>query len=831
MFSLQRGSFGGKITNMKKKNFFSWYWRVGIKSSFSVEKNLFAFLVRYFSIAELLGTLFSPWKRDVEVAGWEGWRPLKSLGILADNLFSRFIGAGIRLAVATGGIISLLIFFFFSASLLLIWIFPPVIILALKAIYFPFNVVLFTFFLIFYLFALLISHKNSKEDDPEDEDPGQLFKKKWFRRVCERLGIPGENLDKAVIESIGSENFLRNLGMTRKNLEEIMRLEFEENLRIDKKSKFWLKENLDKVPAVGRYWKYAYTVNLNKYSQDLSKFDPTEYSGASLIGRDEELKLADLILSRPSQNNVLITAKPGTGRKTLIHHFARLIRTGNMDGYFNKKRVLVFNLGEAMADSASKGWNIESFLHLMFSEAARAGNVILVIYDLENYLGKESGFNRPDISAIMEEYLPLPNFQVISTSTPGEYHRLIEKHESLAKSFEVVELHEPSPEEALEILFEKLARYEKKRIIFTYPALKYIVDSSGKYNWAVPLPERAIDLAEEVLMHWLANRRTRWILSETVDEFLSLKTGTAMGKIKSDEREKLLNLEKILHRRIIGQDEAVKQVTEALRRARSGINDPKKPVGSFLFFGPTGVGKTETAKALAEAYFGDENKMIRLDMSEFQNPGSLDRIIGSNFLNQPGQFTNQIKDNPFSLVLLDEIEKAHPDILNLFLQILDEGYVTDVFGEKINFRNCIIIATSNAGAVLIQELIKDGKPADAIKETLVNNLVEKGVFKVEFLNRFDGVIFFRPLEDAQLRSVASLMLGRIARRLRKEKNIEVDFEEGILEIIIEKGYNPMFGARSLCRYIEDKVENLIAKKIISGEAKKGETIKISSSDF
>ncbi|MDD5396714.1 MAG: AAA family ATPase, partial [Candidatus Moranbacteria bacterium] len=418
-------------------------------------------------------------------------------------------------------------------------------------------------------------------------------------------------------------------------------------------------------------------------------------------------------------------------------------------------------------------------------------------------------------------------FQIVASSTPHEYHQLIEKQEHVAKYFEVIEVREPSEEEAEMILLDQLEKYESKRVLFTFKAIKTIVRDSGRHNWEFPLPERAIDFAMGVLMFWEKKSDERFITEKTVDDYLSLKTGVPQGEIEGAERKKLLNLEATLHRQVIGQDEAISQVSEALRRARSGIGNSKKPVGSFLFLGPTGVGKTETAKALAKTYFGDENKMIRLDMSEFQSPNSIDRLLGSSQLNQPGRLVTQIKDNPYSLLLLDEIEKAYPEILDIFLQILDEGYVNDAFGEKINFRNTMIIATSNAGASLIKKMVEEKSPAEEIKQAVIDHAIENNIFRTEFLNRFEGVIFFRPLNENELRSVVRLQLQKFTRTLAKEKNIEIIVDDSVVEKIIAKGYNPIFGARSLNRYIESEVESMVAKKIISGEVKKGEAIAIS----
>ena len=515
------------------------------------------------------------------------------------------------------------------------------------------------------------------------------------------------------------------------------------------------------------------------------------------------------------------------GKSTLIHSLAKKIRTGKAERYFKNKRILVMDMGRLISDAINKGVDVENEIRHLFTEAANAGNIILAIEHFEQYLGKEASAFHPDIAPVLGEFLAHPNFQIIATSSPKEYHQLIEKHDQILKYFETIEMREPSEEDTIEILYSDLKPYEIGRVVFTHEGFKSIIRESNRYNWSSPLPERAIDLAMDVMMYWSKKSDELFVNEETVAEFLSLKTGTPHGEVKSGERKKLLNLEKILHQQVIGQEEAIKQVAEALRRARSGISNTDKPVGSFLFLGPTGVGKTETAKALAKTYFGDEEKMIRFDMSEFQSPSSIDRLIGSSQLNQQGRLVTAVKDNPYSLILLDEIEKAYPEILDIFLQILDEGFVTDAFGEKVNFRNAMIIATSNAGAALIKEEVGKGYDAEKIKQDIIDYAISNGIFRVEFLNRFDGVIFFRPLAGDELTSVVRLMLQKLAKRLQSEKNIEVEFSDDIMGKIIEKGYNPIFGARSLNRYIEDTVEDILAKKIIAGEVRRGEKVRIS----
>jgi ATP-dependent Clp protease ATP-binding subunit ClpC len=357
--------------------------------------------------------------------------------------------------------------------------------------------------------------------------------------------------------------------------------------------------------------------------------------------------------------------------------------------------------------------------------------------------------------------------------------------------------------------------------------MKHLIDKAMDFNWEVSMPERAIDLATEVFLYWKKEAEGNGITVEVVDRYLSLKTGIKHGDIESSEKRKLLNLEEILHQRVVGQEEAIRQLAEAMRRARTGLGGENKPIASFLFMGPTGVGKTESAKALSQAYFGNEERMIRMDMSEYQTPTAIERLIGSASLNKPGVLINKVKDNPFSLLLLDEIEKAYVDILDVFLQVLDEGYLTDAFGKKVSFRNMIIIATSNAGAPIIRKMITEKRANEEINKAVIDYAIENGVFKPEFINRFNGVIFFRPLTENEIVSVTRLLVNKFAKRLKEEKNIEIIVSNETIKNISQSGYDPVFGARSLQRYVEDKIEDLIAKKIISGEIKKGEKVNVS----
>ena len=394
--------------------------------------------------------------------------------------------------------------------------------------------------------------------------------------------------------------------------------------------------------------------------------------------------------------------------------------------------------------------------------------------------------------------------------------------------FEKVEVPEISEEETMIILENLVPLIEKKyRIFIFFLAIRDIVSLSAKYLPALPFPKKAMDIFDEVAVQVCSLKR-KVVTEEDVVKIISEKTQIPIGKMEVREREILLNLEQLIHQKIINQDLAVKEVSSALRRARAEVFERKKPMGTFLFLGPTGVGKTETAKALAEIYFGSEKKIIRLDMSEFQQIKDISRLIGST--REDGYLTTKIREDPFSLVLLDEIEKAHPNILNLFLSVLDEGYLTDGLGRTVNFKNTIIISTSNAGYQIILEALARETEWSLVKKTLMDYLFEKGIFRPEFINRFDGVIVFNPLTKENLLDIVGLQLQKLKEGLLK-KDIEFIITNPLKEKIVQLSYNPQFGAREMKRVIQDKIENVLAKALLGGEIKRGDRIEINPLTF
>lgn len=603
---------------------------------------------------------------------------------------------------------------------------------------------------------------------------------------------------------------------------------WEENLEeeIKERKKFWKWENLIKKDSLAKDWASGYTVTLDKFSIDLSKVLKKKYF-PEIIGHQKEIRTIERILSKEQNNNVLLIGEPGIGKKSIVQGLTVKLLLGKSLPNLNYKKIKALNISFLLSRAENQE-EVQITLDKVFQETLAAGNVILTINDFDNFIKSEKQPGTIDISGIISSYLSLSNFQIIAITTYQGLHKYLEKRPEILNFFEKVEVSEISERETL-VLLERLALiYEQKHKKFiSYQALKEIISLAVKYLPSLPFPKKAIGLLDEVMVY-VFQIKDKIVLPKHVAKIVSEKTQIPVGEIEIKEKEILLNLEKLIHQRIINQDKAVDEIAAALRRARAGITIKKGLMGGFLFLGPTGVGKTETSKALAEIYFGSEQKMIRLDMSEFQAIKDIPRLIGSP--QQEGLLTTQVRENPFSLILLDEIEKAHPNVLNLFLQVLDEGFLTDGLGRKINFKNSIIIATSNAGYKIILEALRERTEWSQVKQKLLDYLFEKAIFRPEFINRFDGVVVFKPLSKENLLNISELLFQELKKNL-KEKNIEFIITLPLKEKIVELSYSPIFGAREMKRVIQNKVENVLASAILSGKLKGGNKVEIDPEKF
>lgn len=643
----------------------------------------------------------------------------------------------------------------------------------------------------------------------------------------------------------------------------------------------------------------ANTPTLDSFSRDLTqlaregKLDP-------VIGRETEIQRVMQILSRRTKNNPCLIGEPGVGKTAVVEGLAQMIVSGNIPETIAKKRVMTLDLSGMVAGSKYRG-EFEERIKRVLAEVMEDGEVLLFIDEIHTIIGAGGAEGAIDASNILKPSLARGEIQLIGATTIEEYRKYIEKDAALERRFQPVTVEEPSEEETFAILKGLRGRYEEHhQVRITDEALQASVKLSARYINDRFLPDKAIDLIDEASsklrltsyvepgeikvleedIRKLEKQKEEAIKAEAYERAGDLKrkqgkkqerieklrdkwqkdksskklivgeneiadvvsgwTKIPVRKLEEEETERLRKLEGILHQRVIGQEEAVAAVAKAIRRGRVGLKDPKRPIGSFLFLGPTGVGKTELCKTLSEAMFGTENSLIRVDMSEYMEKHSVSKMIGSPpgyvGYEEGGQLSEKVRRNPYSVILFDEIEKAHPDVFNILLQVLDDGHITDAQGRRIDFKNTILIMTSNAGA---ENIISPKRLGFAVAEDeseryryMKDRVMEevKRLFKPEFLNRIDEIIVFHPLTKDNMKEIVSIMLAAIQKRTRAQLDIAIHVTEDGKEFLIEKGYDEKYGARPLRRIIQSHVEDKLAEKILDGEIHNGDEVEIAKGE-
>lgn len=570
--------------------------------------------------------------------------------------------------------------------------------------------------------------------------------------------------------------------------------------------------------AMNRAMTAQATKELDKVSQDLTQVGRLGYL-PPLINREKEMAEIFRIFEGGSRSVVLV-GKPGVGKDAIVAGIAERMIEEEVPTVLSDKRIVQLSVPQLVSgvDPAKAGER----LLIVLGEVARSGNILLVVPDVHQLVGVAIG-EGIDLADTFATELGKGYFLCIATSGEAEYKKFLEGH-SLGRALEKVGVEEMDQNTAIQTLEAKSGSIEaKQRVFFSYDAIERAVELSAKYMHDRFLPAKAIEVAKEAAEMVRQKRGAKQLISgEDVAGIVAEKTKIPVTQVTTEESEKLLHLEEEMHKRIIDQEEAVKVVAAALRRARAELRSEKRPIANFLFLGPTGVGKTELAKTVAATYFGNETAMIRIDMSEYQNQPSLARLIGAPGAKEGGILTEAVRKQPFTIVLLDELEKAHKDILNVFLQVMDDGRLTDNHGRTIDFTNAILIATSNAGAQLIQDEVRAGTAIEKIKDRLINEKLRE-FFRPEFLNRFDGVIVFKPLSSDDILQITWLMIGQIQKKL-EQKGINLEVEDVAAEELARAGFDPVFGARPLRRVIQEKVENALANFLLKQKLGRRDTV-------
>lgn len=582
--------------------------------------------------------------------------------------------------------------------------------------------------------------------------------------------------------------------------------------------------------GIGKAWIYGYTFILSHFSKDINEVIAKSRDIFG-IGHDEEVENLVSTLGKITNRNALLIGEPGVGKSSIILGLAQRINRGDVPEQMKDRRIVELDINALIAHAQDKR-NIEELMIKAMTELSRAGNTILYIDEIQQIVPAKAAESGQSIAGIMLPYILNSNFPIIGSINYADYKKFFYGNESLRQSFTNIEIQEISAADALIILESKIHELEYNFNCFlTFPALVAAVEISERYIKDRKLPSSAVQTIEATCS-WAQANGVKKITSEHVSKVISIQRNVNITSIDQEESNKMMKLEENIRNKIIGQDAAVIAISEALRRARADIRNPNKPIGSFLFIGPTGVGKTYLAKVVGEEYFGSQDSIIRLDMSEYQDKASITRFLGSSeSSNMMGQaeisLVDRIKRRPHTVVLFDEIEKANPEILNLFLQIFDEGRLTSAYGETVDFTNAIIVCTSNIGSQILLEALNE--PNTMWEEAKERSLLElRQSLRPELINRFDDIIVFQPHDSSKLSSIAVLELNELAKRLA-EKDITIKWAQQIPMLIASKSNVPGMGARPMKRYIQDRIEGQIAKGIIEQEIKPGQEIEIPES--
>ena len=804
-------------------DFLSWHYTIGLK--FYSERYISALfsIIHYFSLPLLIPTLFAPWKRLIVVSKRPGFRFLEYLEEASFNFVSRFIGAAVRMVLFITGLLLLLFVAIAGVLGYIPWLLLPFVSISIYSKYSNKP-------------STVIPKITNLMRDSKDNSIGVFLKSKPGQFFVHHTGIPEEklmsNASSSPIEfsekyesfvelmqainkaKIWSEEFLRTNSLSK---EDLLATAYWWDRVESEKSYLPESQNYQRA-GIGLELLYGYTPTLDQYGTDMS----TEFGFSHrLIGRENIVQRIERVLK--SGNSVILIGPPGVGKRTVILEFAHKALIGDLGPEMAYRRVVELDYNFVFSESIDMNQKKVKLAQIL-TEAEKAGNVILVVKDLHRFTNP--AFDGVDFTDVFETAMDKRGIKIIGISTKTDYERYIAPNAVLRKFFEHVEVNEPTQDDAYKILIEAASRWEEEeKLTIHVQAIRKILDGSSQYITETPFPEKALELLDAVVIYHNQDRKSDFVTLEEVNEVLSEKTGISFSALSKGEISKLANLEELIHERLVNQNSAVDLISKILRSKSVGVINTSRPIGSFLFLGPTGVGKTETAKVLAKVYFGSEKEIIRFDMAEYVGREGLERLIGSVEMNQPGVLTTAIKNKPSALLLLDEIEKAPPEVYNLFLSMLDEGAITDAFGKRINCNHLFIVATTNAGAEFIRESVSTGSKVEELQKSVVDYVMKNGLFSPEFINRFDGVVVYEPLTKEHLVKVARILLTELAQNLQ-QKNVYLNVSNEAAEKLASDGYEPEFGARPMRRIIDLSIGDLLGKAILEGKIKGGDKITI-----
>jgi ATP-dependent Clp protease ATP-binding subunit ClpC len=804
------------------------------------------FLYHYFAFTRHLKTLFSPWKRVYMARSKPGLDIGEALNTWTFNLISRVIGAHVRIGTVALGLVSMLLVSLLWVFVFLLW--------ALGAGLVPIS------------FSLFLLHRLRYRPIPwqqlmtsNRELAGWLAQQPQFGQFLERVDLSRKTEE--VLELIsGGKIFLRvspedirrialsqalavyiifrqlllqqwfrdwlqTQGVLLADVEEAISWKERIENETVAKLRFWDRENLSQIKSIGKDWAFGFTPLLDQYARDiryLSSDDLAKNVRPQLIDKIEQL------FSKEKKTNILLVGEPGVGKHMLAYFLAVRIVEGKTTPELADHRVMELNVDTVIASAGRQAKAIE-LLDAIVSETIRAGNIILVINDFDRYVSSER--QETDLSSVFERAKDSSRLKLLALVTSAQFSSRIVTNRKLYTAMEVLTVAATNPDQTLRILENLASHFENsKGVLITLGALQEICSRGSGVMTHMPFPEKGVSLLDECVS-LAVGRKSTLVDRQLVDGALAARTGVPVGLWDEEYKNKLKRIEEYLHQRVVGQEVAVSAVAKAIRRASVGLGSKDKTMGALLFLGTTGVGKTETAKALAELFFGSKEALVRVDLGQYAEATSLRSLIGApageDESNQGGQLTEQLRQKPYCVLLFDEIEKAHPTILNALLTIFDEGYLTDARGEKISFTHTIVIATSNAAASLVKQLLIDQRQSvEQATPAVIDNLIKEHIFLPEFINRFDRVVLFSPLSRAEIRQITQIKLEALITTISKDQGISLEISDSFIDKLASAGSNEQFGGRYLERQLSELVTDVVTEAILSDNVKRGGVLKL-----